>query len=182
MMKALALLALSLFLIPLRGEAETLALRTFRELPAALEVVTGVSQNDPGVAATYAQIKGRLPVKGQVGELSSPTLLAIYSLAGSFCSLMVQAESQKLSTERLAFGNVDFTQGPRQFTPTAQQAVLTDLANDFWQRAPTADELKSLQQTFSDLITASGAGMSDTKKIAFLLCSEFGTSLGFLVN
>lgn len=181
-MKVLALLALSFFLVPLRGEAETLALRNFRELPAAFEVVTGVSANDPGVVSTYAQVKGRLPVKGQVGELSSPTLLAIYSLAGSFCTPMVQAEMAKAPAERLAFGNVDFSQGPRQFTSSVQAAVLSDLTNDFWQRDATPAELKSLQQTFSDLISASGAGNTDTQNIAFLLCSEFGTSLGFLVN
>ncbi len=164
------------------SRAETLRLRNFRELLATYEVTTGVSASDFAVAATYAQVKSRLPFKGQVGELSSPTLLAIYALAGSFCSAMVKLEAAELPSERMAFGDIDFTKGTAQFTPVLQNAVLSRLSSNFWQRDMTADETANLTQTFNDLVSASGAGATDTQNVAFMLCSEFGSSLGFLVN
>jgi hypothetical protein len=163
----------------LAGDA--LALRNFREYPAALEAVTGVRMSDPEVAASYRRVATLLPITGDPGEMSSPMLLAATELAGVFCAKVVAVEAATTVPLRLLFKRVDFTRGPAQFGDADWRALVGDLSTAFYQRPADDDEALELVAALK-LATPRATGPTDTPKVMTIACTMLATSLAFLTH
>lgn len=180
----LSLLALSLLLslISTPSFGTKVGLKTFRELPSAYSTVLGVPTTNPAIQTIIKKVSSRLPQKGEVEEMSSPMILAVYELSGAFCSTFMESEVNKPAPERLLFKSVDFKQGTKQFSMALQRGLIADMADAFWFRQPTETEQTELEYFFSQSISSSGAAIGESRNIAFMLCTYFGTSLQFLVD
>lgn len=163
--------------------ATTLGLKNFRELPASYNEVTGIPLNNPQVDIVLKKVLSQLPLKGVVEEMSSPLILSVTELAGTFCAEMLAVESPKSPAERKLFRDVDFKMGPKQFTPAVTSAVLNELANAFWGRDVEATEMTAFQAIITETLDgASPTSATETLNLSKVLCSTFGTSLEFLVD
>lgn len=170
-----------LALIPFTLRADQVALKNFRELLSAFETVTGVSSFEPDVDAVYKRVVSRLPLKGEVEEFSSPMLLALTELSGTFCKKLVDREVKLAPAERRFFPSVDFKKGPSQFNAADKQSLVEDMALQFWQRSPTPNETKLLLQTIQEFGPAT-TGYGDTQNLLVVICTQLGTSIGFVVQ
>lgn len=162
--------------------ASKLGLKNFRELPAAYSTVMQIPSTNGVIQTVLKKVQSRLPQKGDIEEMSSPMVLAAFELAGSYCSAFLDAEAAMPAAERLIFKDVDFTTTPKQFTPSVQKALLSELAGNFWFRPPSETEAQELDTFFSDIKALAGASTAGTRQMSFLLCTYFGTSLQFLVD
>ena len=182
-MKNLSVGVLTILCIGNPAHATSLGLKNFRELPAALTVATGVPLTTPSIQLTLKKVASQLPLKGQVEEMSSPYILAVTELVGDFCQEMITQESAKPAAERLAFRDVDFKVGPKQFVPATKDAVINELSDIFWGRGPTGEEMASLKQSVDEGATGvSTSSTAETTNLMKILCSTFGTSLEFLID
>jgi hypothetical protein len=69
--------------------ASTIGVRTFDEISATMSVITGVSQLDPGVKATFDEVRQSLPAIESIEAFLSSHQAAIAQLAIEYCNSMV---------------------------------------------------------------------------------------------
>lgn len=160
---------------------DALGLKNFREINASLEAVTGISSRDPDIQAIYRQVVSRLPLRGAVEEMSSPTVLAMTELSGVYCAKFVATEAAVDRTARRAFRALDFRTGATQLTAATRTMLFADLADRFWGREPTDAEIAALNTTVDETVAGTGAAAS-TLRLAHVLCVVYATSLGFLIQ
>ena len=170
---------LAIFVCP-NSMATKIGLKNFRELPVAYSTVLATPLN-PTISSVIKKVQSRLPQKGDIEELNSPMLLAAFELAGSYCSAFTSSEALKSPAERLIFGDVDFSQGTKQFVPALQRSLLNNLSETFWFRMPLESEVPELNKFFDEIL-ATGTTPSNTRQVSFLLCTYFATSVQFLVD
>ena len=166
---------------PLAWGADQIGLKNFRELPAAYEEATHVSTEVPAVQVVYKKVLTRLPIRGQVEEMSSPMILAVAELAGAYCQELVNREAAKPAAERESFSSVKFDKNLAQFNPMGQRRLIDEVALLFWQRTTTGAEADRFLTSWSEF-AAVGTTAADTGRWVRTLCSQFGTSLEFLAK
>lgn len=178
--------AFSLFILLLAVgayAADTVRLKNARELYAAYEATTGIDGRQADLAELYRLNMDRLPKYGLPEELSSSTVLAATEISGAYCKKAIDREKVLPEGERMLFADIDFTQGPSQFTSFLRETAIDRLAIMFWQRNATEAEIASLSET---ILSASMDGSKDlpaeTEKVLQVLCTTVGTSLAFLTK
>ena len=149
----------------------------------SLSDVMQVPINDPLVANLFSRIKSRLPINGNFSELSEPVLFGIVSLGAQFCSRMVDFEMLKPNIySRLMTKGISFSRGPKNVGTESRIQMIRDHAAVFWGRMPTDGEL----QVFLDFLEESANALPDegksTQAWVVATCTQFATSLEFLLN
>jgi hypothetical protein len=72
--------------------ASSIGVRTFDEISATMSVITGVSQLDPGVRATFDEVRQSLPAIESIEAFLSSHQSSIAQLAIEYCNAMVNEE------------------------------------------------------------------------------------------
>lgn len=163
--------------------ASRLTLLNFREILYTYSALTDVSANDPEIVNTFRFARDRLPLNGDVEELSSPMIMAATELAGAFCSKFVAQESNREPIERVLLASVDFSRGLNQFSDTERTRLLEDMSAHFWQRLPEPQELAAIDEVFRNSIGEPQRGNSSALASGLLTtCTLLGTSLETLAR
>jgi hypothetical protein len=99
-------------------------LRVFDELNATMAELTGVSPQDPGVAATYATIRQSLPTVETIDTFVSAHPVAIAQLSIQYCNALVENPTARAQY----FPGFNFSAAPSTaFTPAGRTIVLDAL-------------------------------------------------------
>jgi hypothetical protein len=97
--------------LPPLPPASDIGVRTFDEIDATLATITGVSQLDPGVQATYTEVRQSLPAIESIEAFLSSHQAAIAQLAIEYCNSMVDAMAANSTLASQRFPGFEFTAG-----------------------------------------------------------------------
>jgi Concanavalin A-like lectin/glucanases superfamily len=104
--------------------AADVGLRVFDELNATMAELTGVSPQDPGVAATYATIRQSLPTVETIDTFVSAHPVAVAQLSIQYCNALVENPTARAQY----FPGFDFGAAPSTaFAPAGRTIVLDSL-------------------------------------------------------
>ena len=149
----------------------------------ALSDVTQVPITDAAIVNLYGRVKSRLPITGDFSELSEPVLFGLVSLAGQYCRRMVDVEMANANmATRLMTKGIVFTTGPKLVNEEARMQMLRDMGLSFWGRVPTDVEAKLLMEYLESTANALPDTGKSTQDWAAATCTEFASSLEFLLN
>ncbi len=99
-------------------------LRVFDELNATMAELTGISSQDPAVAATYATIKQSLPTVETIDTFVSAHPVAVAQLSIQYCNALVESPTARAQY----FPGFNFTAAPATaFAPAGRAIVLDSL-------------------------------------------------------
>jgi hypothetical protein len=171
-------------LIPLAFAAPAaygLSLKNFREINAFYATATGIAASQRDVAAAYQDVRTRLPLRGNINEMTSAAVLAAVELGGAYCGAMIDTDAALPAASRRAHQAVDFNREPAAMTDAVVKQTVTAYTGLFWERAPTATELSSFVASFSALKTSSPTNAVGTRQALLILCSQAATSLDALI-
>lgn len=158
--------------------ADSISVKNFRQIFDSLRVITGVVP-DAEVNQAYQDAKNRLPRYGRIDEVSSPMLLAVTAVSGSFCKKMIAIDASIANrTNRRAHRMVDFTLGPSGMTSDIRRSVIQEYSRLFWQRDPVDSEIQTVLTTMADAATAIPTTTpADTQKVLKVACTAVASSL-----
>lgn len=165
----------------LAAQASAVSTKNFREILQFLANATGVDPQLQNVQQVYLSVRTRLPLRGQVSELTSPAVLGATELAGVFCTQMLQNDLAQPAANRRAHQTIDFTQLPAALPDAALLSTVTSYAQLFWERAPTTAELDTFKASWTNLRTLSPATTEGTKQVFRVLCTQAATSMASLI-
>lgn len=146
-----------------------------KQIPATLSALTGVSPQQPEIATFLFSNSSRFPQFGTVEEANSSFVLAQMAYSSLFCQRLVKMEKAKAPKDRWVYGAVDFSQPFSQLSEPARLGQLvTELAQQFWSRTPTADESGIFAEEIGSWTSASDAASTGRLDFAMMsLCSVF---------
>ena len=126
-------------------------LRVFDEINATMSGLTGVSPAQPGVAATYAQVKQSLPAIESIDAFVSAHPVAIAQLAIQYCDALVEDSGARAAY----FPGFDFNAAPAQaFAPAGRTIVLDALVGRMLaQNVATEPSAAGVRSDLDGLIT-----------------------------
>lgn len=165
----------------LASSAQAASIKNFREILAFYSNATGIDSQNTTVQQVYNQVRTRLPLHGNVTELTSPAVLGATELAGSFCNLMITADAGQPAANRRAHQAVDFNALPAAVTDDALTQTVTNYAALFWERQPIAAEIQTFTASWTNLKTISPATTTGTRQLFHVLCTQAATSLDSLI-
>jgi hypothetical protein len=105
--------------------ASTIGVRTFDEISATMSAITGVSQRDTNVAATYATIRQSLPASADIQAVLASHQVAIAQLAIEYCNALV--ENRGAISRTAMFPGFDFNATPAAAFPANENALFNPL-------------------------------------------------------
>lgn len=147
-----------------------IALLNVNEAFNSMANVAGLTNNIPAAMRAEFNLRaGALADNPLVTNVNAPLQLATTAIAGEACNAIIAQEMGQTADQRRFFGGVDFTKGPAQQSASAIQGALGALAQAFWNRAPTGDEMAQLQQFAADLPESAAA--TQTQAIALGACT-----------
>ncbi len=170
-----------LFTCGLAPSAFSLSTKNFREILQFFGNATGVDPQLATVQQVYLSVRTRLPLRGQVSELTSPAVLGATELAGVFCTQMITNDSVQPTANRRAHQAIDFTKLPAAQTDAALNTTVSTYAQLFWERAPTVSEIETFKASWTNLKTISPATTEGTKQVFRVLCTQAATSMSSLI-
>lgn len=103
--------------------ASDIGVRTFDEINATLAAITGVSEANPAIVATYDQIRQSLPAVEQIETFLSSHQMAIAQLAIQYCGELIDDGLLRSST----FPGFPFTADVATAYPASQDLLLDPL-------------------------------------------------------
>ncbi|HUP57187.1 MAG TPA: hypothetical protein VM598_07020, partial [Bdellovibrionota bacterium] len=165
----------------------TVGLLTFKQYPNFLYQAIGGLQTttafrDP--AALDGAIEN-LSAKGDVGDVTGPSVNSYIAVAGEYCSALI-AEVSGTAADKRGFNTItglnNFNITPATYSDTMRRAVIQNFAQRFWGRmaadpAEMTPLLLQITETLAGLSTA-----QDTKNSAILTCTAIATSPRGLAN
>lgn len=105
--------------------------------------------------------------------ITSPTIIAMTSVAAVVCKHVVAKE--KAAAKADLFKYLDFKKGPSGYGKNGALNTYINMANRFWMRKPTSDELTLMSQTvdeyYSTLDSAAMGKAAETDKLAIYICT-----------
>jgi hypothetical protein len=156
---------------------ESISIKNFRQIYDSLKVVTAVTP-DAEIQQAYREARTRLPRYGRIDEVSSPMLLAVTSLSGSFCKKMIAVDAARTDpAQRRAHRQVNFAQGPAGLSAAIKGSVAAEYAKLFWQRDPTSAEITMLTTAMDESAATVGTTAADTQKVLKVACTAVAASL-----
>ncbi len=126
-------------------------LRVFDELNATMAELTGVSPQDPGVAATYATIRQSLPTVETIDTFVSAHPVAVAQLSIQYCDALVENPTARAQY----FPGFNFGAAPATaFAPAGRAIVLDSLVGRMLRtNVATEPDAAGVRSDLDDLIT-----------------------------
>jgi len=124
----------------------------------------------------YNLRSGTFSVTPDLKFMNAPMLFAITSLAGEVCNGLVAREQAIADTsQRKFFSNVNFAQAIANLDQESYTSTIGRLANSFWGRAPSSDEIQIFREFRTDFIAAIPANQvnqaAQTRALALSTCT-----------
>jgi hypothetical protein len=164
----------------------TVGIRNLDQLALSMSSVTGVAMTTQ-LASQNASIQPWLSTDGQVDSVTPSMLLAITGMAGSFCKAFLANESAAADKDRKAHAGVKFNSGPTAVTVPTLNAVIGTYAKLFWRRAPSTEEIATLNDAYNDAVKALGdvtntdaARSTATQNALLVPCTAALSSVSFI--
>jgi|GEM_PF-5666747 len=153
-----------------------LTLLTAEQTYQSMLNVTGQSVA-PVSRTEYLARFGTMASTPNLGNMTSPLMLASTSLAGDICNNLITAEAPAGATRKY-FVNVNFNAGPDVNTFNSSIAAM---AEGFWGRRINAEEVSILNSFYSDLTTGVTANAALTRAVMLGSCAAMLSSFDSLV-
>lgn len=116
--------------------------------------------------------RGLLASRNDINLVNSPAVIAITSLASVVCE---QAYIKEKNGQKDIFKFIDFTKGPKAYGKTGAINTYISMADRFWMRTPTDQELKHFTETmneyFGGLSEAERNDAAESKNLAIFICT-----------
>lgn len=135
---------------PTLPQALLTAEQVYQSMLNLTEQTTTITGNQVG---EFTRREGAFSESSEVNLVNSPMLIAMTSFAGEVCNGLVAREQGQTAAMRKYFQSVNFTGPIANLTADNYSDVVTRMANGFWGRAPSSDEL-TLFNTFRSDFTA----------------------------
>lgn len=124
----------------------------------------------------YGIREGAMSVTPDLKFVNAPMLIAITSLAGEVCNgLLARETAISDMSQRKYFSLVNFGQPVANFTEANYVSTVTQLANSFWGRAPSSEEIQLFTGFRTDFIAAIAPAQvtqtAQTRALAMSTCS-----------
>jgi hypothetical protein len=159
------------------------ALLTIEQVLNSMLNLTGQETYNVAVANEYNIRAGSFSVTPDMKFVNGPMLIAISSLAGEVCNGFVAREqaiafNAGTNTRRI-FNAVDFAQAPATgLSQTSLNDVVGKMANAFWGRAPSSEELTLYTSFRTDFVTAAATqNAAATRALALATCASMLSSM-----
>ena len=167
-------------------ERPEIGVRDFAEINATLSQITGISQANPDVMATYQAVKQQLPTLTDIDIFVSSQQMGITQLAIEYCNALVEDNTARASY----FSGFDFNAAANvAFNTTAKRDIIFDalISNSVGANLttqPTDLEVKNELNSLTDKLTACGAGCESdrTETIVKAACAASTANAAMLVQ
>ena len=182
------------------AEASDIGVHTFDEISAGLAVLTGVSQQDSGVQATFGTIRQSLPAVPALEAFLASHQVAVAQLAIEYCNALIEDTSLRGSL----FPGFPFTSNVASAYPGRDSATSNALLDPLLDRvlgssanyietqpdrAAAKDELENMLYGYPGFtdpprpgLTAGGGDATRTRTIAKAACAALVASAAMLVQ
>jgi hypothetical protein len=110
------------------AKVSAVGVRTFDEISATMAAITGVSENDSSVKATFATIRQSLPSTEKIEAVLASHQVAIAQLAIGYCDALIEDRSTTIPRATM-FPGFDFTATPSAAYPTSENLLFDPLLN-----------------------------------------------------
>ncbi len=164
-----------------------IGLKTFENIHATLSAITGVSMADPGVAATFDNVKQALPTVSDINTFVSAQQMAVTQMAIEYCNAMVNDSSLRQSF----FPGFDFNAsvfdafiiGDHSLitTPLYNRSMNINIANQ-----PTNVEVETELSSLIDILTVCDAtnscSVDRTETVVKAVCAAAVGNAGMLLQ
>ena len=147
-----------------------IALMSVNELFHSMANVTAQTNQVPDdMRAEFGTRAGALADNPFVTSVNPPLQLAATALAGEACNGVIAREAASAADARRFFRGINFAAGPAEQSAEAIQDAVIAMAQAFWGRGPTADEVAQLRQFAADL--PEGASAAQTRAVVLGTCT-----------
>jgi hypothetical protein len=159
------------------------ALMTIEQIFASMINLTNQPNFSNAIMNEFNLRSGSFSVTPDLKFVNGPMLIAITSLAGEVCNGFITGEQAIAfnagSNARRVFNLVDFAQAPAAgLTQNSLNDVVGKLANAFWGRAPSSDELTLYTGFRTDFVAAVAVqNAAQTRALALATCTSILSSM-----
>lgn len=153
------------------------AVKNFRQIFQSMQVATGIAGDSSAISSFWADSSGRLPKNGEVGEINTPAVLTLQSLASLFCKEMIAKDAGLPAGSRQAHRQVDFSLLPHGLSLSVRESVIEEYAAMFWGRSPSSVERILLLESMDRLVEELPATIAGTQQLLLLGCTMMGSSV-----
>ena len=161
---------------------------SYQVFSSMLNVTEQNNAVSPTMRAEYDSRAGTLADNDNIASVTAPLQMATTSVAGEVCNSLLVREQALASANRKFFGQVDFTLSLAQNSATTYMRSLSSLAETFWGRSATEDELRLLRNFYDDFLATSGSVGSaaeqvrSTRKLYLSVCSAMLSSFDMMIH
>lgn len=146
------------------------AKQTLESMMSLLNLGRGdINMNEVNSEINYR--RNLLVSKSDLNLVNSPSIIAITSLAGVVCKQAVAKEKKMADL----FKFLNFSAGPASYGKLGAINTFVRMADRFWLRKPTTEELALISQAvdeyYATLDAAALANPAETDKLAVFICS-----------
>lgn len=168
-------------IVTVKGELGdgTVAVRHFAQIRESMAVVTNVDANDSAITNFYNANRPRFSLDGNAQAISASMLLATTSMAGLFCTRLVDADRALGSDQRRAHGGLDFTKDQKKVTAAAAEPVFQNYARLFWRREASKTEIAALWSVIAESQSRT-ASTAEMRNAWIGACTSALSSLEFI--
>jgi hypothetical protein len=162
--------------------AAVVKIKNFREIYSSLATMMNMNESNQTLKDAFVLVKDRLPKTGSAQEFSSPTLMALTELSGTFCRETISKEEKLGYGERTLFSDINFDRGPIQFSSYLSDVLSKKLSRIFWQREIRPEESVVIENLIFSSIGKNLTNPAETEKIVQVVCTAFTSSLAFITK
>lgn len=174
---ALGLISVSVGIQAADVTGNNIALKNYRQIFASFHRMTGINVRDPEILTLRQNVLSRLPVNGEISEVSSTSVGAFMEVAGGFCKRFIDIDATRPVAQRRAHAKVMFNAGPKSLTAEVQAHTLREYTQIFWQRDPSAEEEEAMRRLFAATTNGAPGTSDETKKVLQVVCSALAGSI-----
>ena len=159
------------------------ALMTIEQIFSSMINLTNQPNFSNAILNEFNLRSGSFSVTPDMKFVNGPMLIAITSLAGEVCNGFITAEQAVAfnagNNARRIFNLVDFGQAPATgISQNSLNDVVGKMANAFWGRAPSSDELTLYTAFRTDFVAAAAAqNAAATRALALATCTSMLSSM-----
>ena len=158
-----------------KGERQV-GVRNFRELKAAMSILTGVGKDNKEVEDSYKLISSMLPLNNSADALSAPAQIGVFRLASGYCNQLFSNEKYQKRREIL-FPDIDFTAPLEEvFAQSQRRKVAYAFIEAFYLTASAERESDGL--TADRMVKFIGEALGETKINTDSYYKQEGSTIG----
>lgn len=154
-------------------ESEGTATINAKQTVHSMMSLLGLKVSDVSLSSVNSEFNFRVDLLAPSNELNfvnSPSIIAMTSLAATLCN---QAVAKEKKGTRDLFKFIDFASGPSSYGQVGALNTYLLMADRFWMRKPTSDEVSLMSSVVEDYYAtiANKTLAAESEKLALFICT-----------